>query len=357
MADHKFNGLIIWGFLRDSHGGVEASRELCDYAARRGVRVLPGVGTSGYGGYYYEGQAQYSVKDWLSKHPELRAIKKDGTPYEALCPSNPANKKWLDDGAEWLFKTFQIGGVNLEMGDFLVCHCDGCRQARAKIKSSEPDYYKDMALSHMVTLKKMREVAPSAWLSYATYTGYTKKMETQPPKFLSMIPEDSLCQWTLRSMARRWPSDVRPMAKHNIGYLHWCNISTRTQDDFYLHRVRDICRNAAAAGFEGLDTYGELAGNKLNAEIFYLAWEAFLWQPEMTIETFAEQRLSRLYGGVAAARALPRIIPLIRTRKSRENADRLAKAIELSRAARKVSSPAGHKRWDELIRVLESERR
>ena len=49
-----------------------------------------------------------------------------------------------------------------------------------------------------------------------------------------MIPDDAICQWTLTGMARRWPADVRPMARHNIGYLHWCNSSTHTADDFYL---------------------------------------------------------------------------------------------------------------------------
>ncbi len=32
MADHKFNGLIIWGFLRDTHGGIKASKELCRFS-------------------------------------------------------------------------------------------------------------------------------------------------------------------------------------------------------------------------------------------------------------------------------------------------------------------------------------
>jgi hypothetical protein len=357
MADHKLNGLIIWGFLRDSHGGVEASQELCRYAARRGVRILPGVGTSGYGGYYFQGQHLYSLKNWLRKHPELRAIKKDGTPYMALCPSNPINKKWLDDGAEWLFKTFQIGGVNLEMGDFLVCYCDDCRKARAEIESSEPDYYKDMAISHMVTLKKMRSVSPGAWLSYATYTPYTTEMETDPPKFLIMIPQDSICQWTLTDMAPNWPSDVKPMAKHNIGYLHWCNYSSNTENDFYLQRVRDICRNAKAAGMEGLDTYGELPSDKLNAEIFYLAWEAFLWKPEMTVEEFVETRLGRIYGGAKAASVWLEIIPLIRTQKLREDVKNLDKAIKLAESARNSSSPAGYKRWDKLIGNLKRDRK
>ena len=61
MAEYGLNGLIIWGFIRDSHGGVAASRELCRYAAERGVRVLPGVGTSGYAGYVFEGNHRYNA--------------------------------------------------------------------------------------------------------------------------------------------------------------------------------------------------------------------------------------------------------------------------------------------------------
>ena len=63
-----------------------------------------------------------------------------------------------------------------------------------------------MAISHMVTLQTMRRLAPDAWLSYATYTGYTADMVRTPPKFLSMIPNDAICQWTLTQMARRWPA-------------------------------------------------------------------------------------------------------------------------------------------------------
>ena len=353
MADHKFNGLIIWGFLRDTHGGIEASQELCRYAAERGVRILPGVGTSGYAGYYFEGEHPFNADSWVLQHPELRAIQANGKPHNSPCPSNKTNQDWLDRGAKWLFENFQIGGVNLEMGDFFVCYCDTCKKARAEIESPEPDYYKDMAISHMVTLDTMRGLAPEAWLSYATYTGYSAEMMKAPPKFLSMIPEDALCQWTLTGMAHRWPSEVKPMAKRNIGYLHWCNISTHTEDDFYLESVREICRNAAAAGLEGLDTYGELPDTKLNAEIFYLAWEAFLWQPEMTLEEFVEERLGRICGGEEAARALAEIIPLISTRKTRDEPDNLAKAGELAVAARAVASADGHKRWDELIEYLD----
>ena len=297
MADHKFNGMILWGFLRDKHGGVEASQELCRYAEQRGVHILPGVGTSGYAGFYFEGNHQYNTDTWLKMHPELRAIDKNGDFYNALCPSNKANQKWLDNGAQWMFETFHIGGINLEMGDFLVCFCDDCKRAREEIDSDEPDYYKDMAISHSVTLKSVQRLFPEAWLSYATYTGYTAEMMLDPPEFLKMIPGDALCQWTLTRMAHDWPAGLKPMARHNIGYLHWCNLSTNTQDDFYFDEVRDICRNAADAGFEGLDTYGELHPERPNVELFYLAWEAFLWDPNMTIDRFVDERLGKLYGG------------------------------------------------------------
>ncbi|NLY01584.1 MAG: hypothetical protein GXY83_36320 [Rhodopirellula sp.] len=353
MADHKFNGLILWGFLRDTHGGIEATQELCRYANLRGVRILPGVGTSGYAGYYFEGDHPYNADTWIKAHPELRAVDRNGKPHNAPCPSKKANQDWLDEGAKWIFKTFEIGGVNLEMGDFFVCYCNDCTHARAAIRSDEPDYYKDMAVSHMVTLKTMRSLAPDAWLSYATYTGYTAEMMADPPQFLSMIPDDAICQWTLTGMAPRWPAEVRPMARHNIGYLHWCNSSTHTEDDFYLQRVRNICRDAASVGIEGLDTYGELSAEKPNAELFYLAWEAFLWNPEMTIEEFADERLSQLYGGKGPARTLLEIIPLVRTAKDREQIENLVAARKLADSARQAAAAEGHARWSRLISYLD----
>ncbi len=353
MADHKFNGLIIWGFLRDHNGGVEAAKELSRYAHRRGVRILPGVGTSGYAGYYYEGKHPFNADTWLKEHPDLRAIEKNGHPHNAPCPSKKANQDWLDRGAEWLFKEFQVGGVNLEMGDFFVCYCDDCKKARSAIASSEPDYYKDMAISHRVTLKTMRRLAPDAWLSYATYTGYSAAMVSSPPKFLSMIPDDSICQWTLTTMARSWPATVRPMARHNIGYLHWCNSSTHTEDDFYLDEIRRICLQSAQAGIEGLNTYGELSDDRPNTEIFYRAWEAFLWNPEMTMEQFVDERLGRLYGGAACARRLRDILPLIKTRRDRSDPNRCAKARDMARSAKSVAEHQGHMRWDRLIAYLD----
>ena len=143
------------------------------------------------------------------------------------------------------------------------------------------------------------------------------------------------------------------MARHNLGYLHWCNLSTHTEDDFYFEEVRDICRNSAEAGFEGLETYGELHPERPNVELFYLAWEAFLWDPQMTIDRFVDERLGKLYGGSDPARKLLDILPLIRTSKEREDSENMAQARILAESARNTASSASIPRWERLIAYLD----
>lgn len=315
MSENGMNGLIIWGFVRDAHGGIEASREICRYANERGVRILPGVGASGYRGYYFEGDHEFNAPTWVSRHPELASnVVYDGKPVPGCpCPSKPENIKWLADGARWLFENFEIGGVNLEMGDFFVCTCPDCRRAREAIDPGEPDYYKDMALCLREILPVMRAAAPDAWLSYATYTGFDKEMMAKPPKFIGLIPDDAVCQWTLTGMMgdkdipdpmtglAGWPADLKPMAKHNIGYLHWANKSTSTENDFFLRRMQVAAANSARSGLEGLAIYGELGPEAPNMLLNYLAFKEFLFHPAMTIDEFSSKRLAPLYGDARIA--------------------------------------------------------
>ena len=315
MSENGLNGLIIWGFLRDAHGGVGAAQEICRYAAERGVRILPGVGTSGYRGYYFEGNHEFNAPTWISRHPKLASrVLYEGKPVPGCpCPSKPENKKWLADGARWLFENFEIGGVNLEMGDFFVCPCPDCRKAREAIPSNDPDYYKDMAICLRELLPVMRAAAPDAWLSYATYTGFNKDMMARPPRFIELIPDDAICQWTVTGMMgdkdipdpmrtlAGWPPDLKPMAKHNIGYLHWANKSTSTETDFFLRRFQAAAANSARSGLEGLAFYGELGDGTPNMLLNYLAFKEFCFHPEMTVGEFTAKRLAPLYGADRAA--------------------------------------------------------
>jgi len=342
MSENGLNGLVIWGFLRDAHGGIAASREICRYAEERGVRVLPGIGTSGYRGYYFEGDHEFNAPTWIKRHPELESrVIYDGKFVPGCpCPSKPANKKWLADGARWLFENFEIGGVNLEMGDFFVCPCPDCEKARAAIPATEPDYYKDMAICLRELLPVMRAEAPDAWLSYATYTGFNREMMSRPPEFLKLIPADAICQWTVTGMMGNkdipdpmttlegWPADLRPMAAHNIGYLHWANKSTSTGDDFFLRRFQAAAANSLRSGLEGLAVYGELGDGAPNMRLNYLAFKEFCFHPEMGVEEFTAKRLAPLYGGDQSA-ALWQVVDRLSGLPKDRRADAVGEALEV----------------------------
>jgi hypothetical protein len=55
MSRNRIAAVVIYGFLRDSHGGIAAAQELCRYANERGVRIIPGIAINAYGGVYWEG--------------------------------------------------------------------------------------------------------------------------------------------------------------------------------------------------------------------------------------------------------------------------------------------------------------
>ncbi len=41
---HHVDAVVVWGLLRDCHGGLASAKKLCDVAQKRGVRLLCGVG-------------------------------------------------------------------------------------------------------------------------------------------------------------------------------------------------------------------------------------------------------------------------------------------------------------------------
>ena len=73
FSDHKLNGLIVWGFLRDDHGGVEMGREISRYARQNNVRILPGVcSQGGYSGFIFSKTNKFNLEVWCQQHPELQ---------------------------------------------------------------------------------------------------------------------------------------------------------------------------------------------------------------------------------------------------------------------------------------------
>ena len=130
-------GVIVWGFLRDAHGGVAAARDLCRYARDHGVAILPGAGLCAYGGYYYDGDHPFNLDTYLRKHPERASAASEETGGRVVAgvldPALEENRQWWRDGLEWMLETFDIAGVNYEMGDFIVNPSEAAKAARAAL--------------------------------------------------------------------------------------------------------------------------------------------------------------------------------------------------------------------------------
>ncbi len=355
MGEHKLNGLILWGFLRDSHGGAADSRKLVEHAADRGVQVLPGIGTSFYGGIYYEGKHRFNVDTWLAENPpNLRFLDSEGKRLlSAICPSKPENLKWLREGTDWLFSEFpKLGGANLENGDFFTCQTHDCIRARQK-PENDPNFYWDMMITQLPIIDAAWKRNPRAWMVYATYTGFnpeeiwqrTEKslVRSAVPRFVAQFPENAICQWTYTDMVKgwgqepeavvrkRWPKGLRPPTTHSVGLLHqgsqwrasdiWWTKSPRGNGTGQRYvdisdLIRYTCERCAEEGLQGVEILGEVSDASPANELNYLAFEEFTWHPRRSFDEFVRERLSRTYGSHEDARRFLRMVRSTETGQS-----------------------------------------
>ena len=332
-------GIVIWGFLRDAHGGVEAAQRVAGYAAAKGVAIMPGVGTTWYGGVYYEGEHPANLSAFLRRYPEARMQNADGTPKEfngeyGACLAHPAYQAWLAESLAWLYREFAIGGVNLENGDMLVDHHPLVRALRANWPADDPEPFFHQGLSYQQALATIGARLPHTLGTYATYTGFNygeqlvqnTSMGRRSPAMLKVLPPASLAQWTLTGMLRaeplpltaylddgappgafdnpNWPADLRPLSPRSVGFVHqgsqWhrfgryeCCVST----------IKEACLRAYRSGLEGVSIHGEVTSRHLPAALNYLAFSHFVHWPEDTLRDWGRRTLAPVLGSELAGEA------------------------------------------------------
>ncbi len=317
MADLDLNGLIVWGFLRDAHGGVQAAQRLCDYARRKNVRILPGVGVMAYGGFYYQGDHEFSMAKWIERYPEMSAVDENGQPYnwtafppdgphmQVLCPSRSANVEWNLNGLRWLIDNFDIGGINYETGDYAVCHCDLCRDKKAGVNVLSPGKPADkinvsfdtMAHVYPLLMDQAHTLKPDLWQVYSTYCGYRSDMAQAVRRFLDPIPQYAICQWTLTHMLDDdhdfpWEDDLLFPARHNVGFFHqgsqWFAAlggkGPFGRYDPVIETIQKAAAKGSRAGLEGLVTHGEVAADHPAWTQNYRAFSHFTHHPGRRVE-------------------------------------------------------------------------
>ena len=324
MGELELNHLIIWGALRDSHGGVDALSKLIDHGRRRGVRVAPGVGVNCYGGIYYDGDHEFSLVELLKSHAELSAVDEKGEPirrrdnprFAVACPRNERVRDWHLRGIEWLMTEVGPDAIHFETGDYGVCQCEHCQAAGARgMRASD----EDLAEVLPPLIEQVRAHSRDCWLSYNHYTGYTRPMmDDPPPRFVTRIPDDVICKWGVSWMLARelapssgvWGEtepmvpDVTPPTATSMAHVHfatgWWGCSSRGTLEItrFMRHIPLIRR----VGFQGICTHGEESALNPPAELNYHVYAALAEHAEASPEGIAKRSVGRLYGseGLAA---------------------------------------------------------
>ncbi len=265
MENMGFNGLIIWGFFRDSHGGEKNAQKLIQYAKKKKIKILPGIGLGAYGGIYYEGNHPYNLKTHISKNPKLAAIDKKGNKKEnILCPSKEENIEWYLKGIDWLFDNFEIEGVNLETGDYGICWCSDCKKIREEEKTFST---KDIKI-YLPVIEKIHKKSSSCLIVIGLYVPPTEK-ET---KVFFDLPSYIIPQWRLTEIIERrpinylnryikkWKKNLFPLPqKEHLGFFHqgsqWF---LNTRHECVVKSIYNACKLARELNLSGVITHGEV---------------------------------------------------------------------------------------------------
>lgn len=279
------HAIIVWGFLRDAHGGIDAARELCQYASDRGVGIIPGVGLCSYGGYFFQGDHRFNLNTYIRKHPDRAVLvprpEHADKPAPILDPSLKANQDWWRDGLEWMLETFRIAGVNYEMGDFLVNPSVSARQARAALGFDADENIQDLVVATQELMRFAFAALPKGLFINSTYRGYHQIRHFPQMDYTRGLPEQAVWQYTLTQMIGRpeFPAGFEGAPPHRrYGYLHWFNSSTRTSNKNYVDDIARVFAGAHQLGFEFIGPYGEISA--INNPLARTNYEAMTgWKP------------------------------------------------------------------------------
>jgi hypothetical protein len=343
-ADLGVAGVTIFGFLRDSHGGMDSAKRLCDYAASRGVAVMPGVGTTAYGGIYYEGDSPYNLSEFLRRCPDARRITQSGDAdaLDHACPTHPAMRDWFHEGIRWLFREFAIGGVNLENGDLQVCYCSRCRKERERWPADEQPFFTHQGISYNLAVDALREYLPTKLVVWATYIGFVPGMpppgadeyaymQGARPAMLDMLDNRSIAQWRVTSMLRQhpvalmdfldngqpaslydnsqWPAEIKAPFARNVSFIyqgsqwHFNNYRAyerperfQTRYSMAIASIKEACVRSARANCQGVSIHGEVTPRSVSYALNYLAYSHFIHWPFDSLRDFGRKTMGTVLG-------------------------------------------------------------
>jgi hypothetical protein len=334
-SQNRIAAVVIYGFLRDPHGGVAAAQELCRYATERGVRILPGIAIGSYGGVYWEGNSPWNLANWLRANPEHAATLERGVGFQiadlafplnfprsdytlSACPSAPETIQWMEDGVAWLCETFDIGGINIEAGDYGVCGCERCQLRRdnpaeaARRRQTHGDYWShtDMADNFPRLYARAKSIRPDLWV-YSEIQ-WDNLLDPVAHAAQRKLPQGGIYQHTTNRTY--WGRIQQGLTRDYVASLPTqpnvlrCQFACQWNGDERTERYAlnaqtfaDMARVCARTGMNGLTVWGEPSPYHATVEMSYLAFARFSWNPALEWDDFVATDMAPRLGGLDAA--------------------------------------------------------
>ncbi|MBL0373312.1 hypothetical protein JJB09_14840 [Rhizobium sp. KVB221] len=332
---NRVPAVVIYGFLRDTHGGIETAQELCRYANARGVRIVPGVAIGAYGGVYWEGDHPYNLSTWLKKYPQYAATLEKGVGFQledlafplnfprsdytmTACPSAPETMDWMEEAVSWLAETFEIGGINIESGDYGVCGCARCSSRRNdREDSSRRAGDTDESWSHadmMDNFPRLFAAANAKRKDLWTYCElqWDNLLDPVAHNSLHAMPEGAIYQHTanktywgvLKDKLKRDYVEALPTQPNVLRCQFACQWNGDERTERYALNAKtfaSMAQKSHEVGMQGLTVWGEPSPYHANVELSYLAFARFSYDPTLTWDRFIEDDVAPMLGGRKAA--------------------------------------------------------
>ncbi|MBP5640022.1 MAG: hypothetical protein J6X55_11125 [Victivallales bacterium] len=321
---HGMDAVGIVGLLRDRHGGVDAVRKLCTYANERGVRIYMIAGLYAYGGIYYEGTSKWSLDNFLRDNPDCMGQDADGKPLwmehkspigvktePQGCPSNPKLNQFVLDSLEWVFHEIpELGGIQMESGDYGTCKCPRCQERRAQRDANELMSVVDMLNIYPQAANAVWSQSPDAWVICETYHHFLDKAckmfyDSEPSADLQNLlamPEKTFFQWwcDARLDSGQWSSqDHLPASLTKFRHIMRAHSGTQWLSGRHrlcIDRIRRQCKLSYESGLQGVSMFGESSPFNANDEFNYLAFQYFADAPFATVDNFVTDVMTPLLG-------------------------------------------------------------
>ncbi|HQK95234.1 MAG TPA: twin-arginine translocation signal domain-containing protein [Armatimonadota bacterium] len=376
---HGIEGIVVWGLLRDRHGGLESVKRLCEVAKESGTKLLAGVGLNAYGGVYYEGNSPWSLEQHLKANPELYGIDAKGERMifdfgfagqklcHHACPSRPENQEYAAESLRWLMETTDIDGVQMEAGDTGVCQCPTCKARRRHPVSGFS--WEDMALIYAKATEAIRSVRPEATVIVETYShpqphenpeeapGFGGGAPEWAGECLAQFPEGVFVQWVCDqyiapTRAREWTDAGRPPAgpRRHIMRAHMGTYWHRYRDELAIDWIAEMAGRSATHGFDALSIFGESSPFHAGSELNYLALADYGSDsnPACELSSFLDRVAAPLLGGPERARRFLEIARLI------DHREQIPEALADGRRIAADLSGRPAQRWTWLCNYLAS---